>query len=193
MTKCAVRFLIQFTSTDFDAAGPAQFRVRCFIVLIELVDTQEGGSEWLGKRRSPAGDSSGGPVLWSSRYAAWGWWVSERSSFSAQSRLGARILAVEQTIRRWRVGTGQHASWTQSCCAATSAGLLPSLRFHSPYQPSAKRPGRVVRVWLPPLDSRRSHCYRAIEPRASHDPRNSSASATNCSWYWKMPPCPASG
>jgi hypothetical protein len=24
-------------------------------VLIELVDTQEGGSEWLGKRRSPAG------------------------------------------------------------------------------------------------------------------------------------------
>jgi hypothetical protein len=27
----------------------------CFIVLIELVDTQEGGSEWLGKRRSPAG------------------------------------------------------------------------------------------------------------------------------------------
>ena len=35
--------------------GPAQFRVWCFIVLIELVDTQEGGSEWLGKRRSPAG------------------------------------------------------------------------------------------------------------------------------------------
>jgi hypothetical protein len=24
-------------------------------VLIELVDTQEGGSEWLGKRRFPAG------------------------------------------------------------------------------------------------------------------------------------------
>ena len=24
-------------------------------MLIELVDTQEGGSEWLGKRRSPAG------------------------------------------------------------------------------------------------------------------------------------------
>jgi hypothetical protein len=32
-------------------------RVGCFILLIELVDTQEGGSEWLGKRRSPAGDS----------------------------------------------------------------------------------------------------------------------------------------
>ena len=27
----------------------------CFIVLFELVDTQEGGSDWLGKRRSPAG------------------------------------------------------------------------------------------------------------------------------------------
>ncbi len=27
----------------------------CFIVLIELVDTQEGGSEWLGERHSPAG------------------------------------------------------------------------------------------------------------------------------------------
>jgi hypothetical protein len=25
--------------------------------------------------------------------------------------------------------------------------------------------------------------YRAIEPLASHDPRNSSASRTNCSWY----------
>jgi hypothetical protein len=24
-------------------------------VLVELVDTHEGGSEWLGKRRSPAG------------------------------------------------------------------------------------------------------------------------------------------
>ena len=55
MTKCTVQFLIQFTPTDFDAAGPAQFRVECFIVLIELVDTQEGGSEWLGKRRSPDG------------------------------------------------------------------------------------------------------------------------------------------
>ena len=68
--------------------------------LIELVDTNEGGSEWLGKRRSPAGDSRGG------------WWVSERSSFSAQSPLGAKILPVEHTIRRWRVGTGQHASET---------------------------------------------------------------------------------
>lgn len=80
------------------------------IRLIELVDTQEGGSEWLGKRRSPAGGFVRGPVLWSSRYAAGGWWVSERSSFSAQSPLGAKILPVEQTIRRWRVGTGQHAS-----------------------------------------------------------------------------------
>jgi hypothetical protein len=35
-------------------------------VLIELVDTQEGGSEWLGKRRSPAGGFVRGPVLWSS-------------------------------------------------------------------------------------------------------------------------------
>ena len=35
--------------------------------------------------------------------------LSERSSLSAQSPLGA-ILPVEQTIRRWRVGTGQHAS-----------------------------------------------------------------------------------
>jgi hypothetical protein len=82
----------------------------CFIVLIELVDTQEGGSEWLGKRRFPAGGFVRGPVLWSSRYAAGGWWVWERSSLSAQSPLGAKILPVEQTIRRWRVGTGQHAS-----------------------------------------------------------------------------------
>jgi hypothetical protein len=37
------------------------------------------------------------------------------------------------------------------------------------------------------------HRHRAIEPLASQDPRNSSASRTNCSWYWKMPPCPASG
>jgi hypothetical protein len=34
----------------------------------------------------------------------------ERSSLNAQSPLNARILPVEHTIRRWRVGTGQHAS-----------------------------------------------------------------------------------
>src|ERR1700758_2562202 len=34
--------------------------------------------------------------------------LSEWSSLSAQSPLGAEILPVEHTIRRWRVGTGQH-------------------------------------------------------------------------------------
>ena len=36
--------------------------------------------------------------------------LSEPSSLSPQSPLGAKILPVEQTIRRWRVGTGKHAS-----------------------------------------------------------------------------------
>ncbi len=37
--------------------------------------------------------------------------LSERSSLSAQSPLGA-ILPVDPTIQRWRVGTGQHAPHT---------------------------------------------------------------------------------
>ena len=41
-----------------------------------------------------------------------GWWVAEELSCSAQSPLGARILPVEHTIRRWRVGPAQHASET---------------------------------------------------------------------------------
>jgi hypothetical protein len=82
-------------------------------VLIELVETHEGGSEWLGKRRSPAGGFCGGTrVVGPVAYAAWGWWVSERSSLSAQSPLGAKILPVEHTIHRRRVGTAQHASET---------------------------------------------------------------------------------
>lgn len=40
--------------------------------------------------------------------------LSERSSLSAQSPLGATILPVEHAIRRWRVGTAQHAS--QATC-----------------------------------------------------------------------------
>ena len=101
MTKCRVRFLIQFTSTDFDAAGHAQLPIPKRVVR----------SGW-ASAAPPPGDFVRGPVLWSSRCAAWGWWVSERSSFSAQSPLGAKILPVEHTIRRWRVGTGQHAPHT---------------------------------------------------------------------------------
>jgi hypothetical protein len=79
-------------------------------VLIELVDTQEGGSEWLGKRRSPAGGFVRGTRLWSSRYAAWGLVGLGAVGPQCAVALGAKILPVEQTIRRWRVGTGQHAS-----------------------------------------------------------------------------------
>ena len=64
------------------------------------------GQAPLPRRGIREGDPFCGPVA----YAARGWWVSQRSSFSAQSPLGAKILPVEQTIRRWRVGTGQHAS-----------------------------------------------------------------------------------
>jgi hypothetical protein len=38
--------------------------------------------------------------------------LSEPSSLSAQSPLGAQILPVEHTIRRWRVGTAQHTPHT---------------------------------------------------------------------------------
>lgn len=41
-----------------------------------------------------------------------------QSSRSVQSPLGAGILPVEHTIRRWRVGTAQHASET-SCGRTT--------------------------------------------------------------------------
>ena len=71
--------------------GPLSSEFDVFIVLVELVDTLEGGSEWLGKRRSPAGGFVRGPVLWSSRYAAWGWWVWEQSDLSAQSPLVPRV------------------------------------------------------------------------------------------------------
>ena len=35
-------------------------------------------------------------------------YLSEPSSLGAHPPLGAKILPVEHTIRRWRVGTGQH-------------------------------------------------------------------------------------
>ena len=69
-----------------------------------------GWSEWLVKRRSPAGGFVRGTRFVVQSLCGLGWWVSERSSLSAQAPLGAKILPVEQTIRRWRVGAGQDAS-----------------------------------------------------------------------------------
>lgn len=112
MTKCTVRAI----SNTVHING---FRCRraCSVssLMFHRVNrTSRYPSGWFGvvgqaplpRRGIREGDPFCGPVA----YAAWGWWVSERSSLSAQSPLGAKILPVEQTIRRWRVGTGQHAS-----------------------------------------------------------------------------------
>jgi len=67
-------------------------------------------SGW-ARRRFPAGGfREGDPFCGPVAMRLGVWWVSERSSFGAQPPLGAKILLVEQTIRRWRIGTGQHAS-----------------------------------------------------------------------------------
>ena len=79
-------------------------------MLIELVDTQEGGSEWLGKRRSPAGGFVGGTRFVVQSLCGLGLVGLGAVEPQSQSPLGAKILPVEKTIRRWRVGTGQHAS-----------------------------------------------------------------------------------
>ena len=77
---------------------------------IELVDTQEGGSEWLGKHRSPAGGFVRGDRFVVQSLCGLGLVGLGAVEPQCAARLGAKILPVEQTIRRWRVGTGQHAS-----------------------------------------------------------------------------------
>lgn len=98
LTKCAARFLTYFAPTDFDASEPRSLRVKCFIVLIEPIDTQEGGSEWLGKRCSPAGGFVRDPFSWSIRLCGLASVGLGAVEPQCESPLGARILAVEHTI-----------------------------------------------------------------------------------------------
>jgi hypothetical protein len=77
-------------------------------VLIELIGTQEGGSEWLGKRHSPVGEFVSGTRFLVKSLCGFGFVGLGAVEPQDAVPLGAGILPVEHTIHRWRVGAAQH-------------------------------------------------------------------------------------